>query len=118
MPHYRISDAARGDIVDILRHSQMQFGESARKRYQTLILTTLQTLAKTPHHVASRARDEIAPGLRSYHLSHSRQHANPRHATVKNPRHIVFYRLAHDKAVEVVRCLHDAMDVQLHLPDE
>jgi len=37
---------------------------------------------------------------------------------VKNPRHIVFYRVASDDVIDVVRLLHDAMDVQLHLPND
>ncbi len=45
MPQYRISDAARADIVDILRLSQTQFGDQARQRYQALILAALQVIA-------------------------------------------------------------------------
>ena len=103
MPQYRISNAARADIVDILRLSQTQFGDQARQRYQALILAALQTIAGTPYRIGSHDRDEIAPGLRSYHLIYSRQKANPPHGTVKRPRHIVFYRVANDDVIEVVR---------------
>lgn len=75
MPQYRISNQACADIVDILRLSQTQFGDQARQRYQALILTALQALADTPYRLGSRDRDELAPGLRSYHLIYSRQHA-------------------------------------------
>jgi len=118
MPQYRISNAARADIVDILRLSQMQFGDQARQHYQALILAALQAIAGTPYRVGSHDRDEIAPGLRSYHLIYSRQHAKQTHGTVKSPRHIVFYRVANDEVIEVVRLLHDAMEVQLHLPND
>lgn len=77
MPQYRISNAARADIVDILRLSQTQFGDQARQRYQALILTALQALASTPYCIGSHDRDELAPGLRSYHLTYSRQQVNP-----------------------------------------
>jgi toxin ParE1/3/4 len=50
----------------------------------------------------------------SYHLIYSRQQA--KHP--KSPRHIVFYRVANDDVIEVVRLLHDAMEVQLHLPND
>jgi toxin ParE1/3/4 len=30
----------------------------------------------------------------------------------------VFYRVANDALIEVVRLLHDAMEVQLHLPND
>ena len=118
MPQYRISNAARADIVDILRLSHTQFGDQARQRYQALILAALQALADAPHRIGSHDRDELAPGLRSYHLSYSRQQAKQTHGTVKSPRHIVFYRVANDALIEVVRLLHDAMEVQLHLPND
>jgi toxin ParE1/3/4 len=105
MAQYRISNAARADIVDVLRHSNTQFGEQARQRYQKLILTALQFIAATPHHVVSHARDEITPGLRSYHLIHSRQNAKYVQAAVKEPRHIVCYRVADNEVIEIVRLL-------------
>ncbi|MCU1776482.1 type II toxin-antitoxin system RelE/ParE family toxin [Pseudomonas sp. 14P_5.3_Bac1] len=107
MPQYRITNAARADIVDILRLSQTQFGDQARQRYTALILAALRALASTPYRIGShdrRDRRELAPGLRSYHLIYSR--------------HIVFYRVANDDLIEVVRLLHNAMDVQLHLPND
>ena len=112
MPPYRISNAARADIVDILRLSQTQFGDQARQRYQALILAALQAI------IGSHDRDELAPGLRSYHLIYSRQQAKHPHGTVKSPRHIVFYRVVNDDVIEVVRLLHDAMELQLHLPND
>lgn len=118
MPQYRISNAARADIVDILRLSQTRFGDQARQRYQTLILTALKAVASTPYCIGSHDRDELAPGRRSYHLTYSRQQARHPHGTVKSPRHVVFYRLANDDVIEVVRFLHDAMEVQLHLPND
>lgn len=118
MPQYRISNPARTDIVDILRLSQTQFGDQARQRYQALILAALQALADTPNRIGSHKRDELAPGLRSYHLVYSRQQAKHLHGTVKGPRHIVFYRVANDGVIEVVRLLHDAMEVQFHLPND
>ncbi len=118
MPQYRISNAARADIVDILRLSQTQFGDQARQRYQTLILTALQALASKPYCIGSHDRDELAPRLRSYHLTYSRQQAKHPSGAVKSPRHIVFYRMVNDDLIEVVRLLHDAMEVQLHLPND
>ena len=118
VPQYRISNAARTDIVDILKLSQTQFGDHARRRYQALILAALQAIADTPYRIGSHDRDELAPGLRSYHLIFSRQQARHPHGMVKSPRHIMFYRVASDDVIEVVRLLHDAMEVQLHLPND
>lgn len=118
MPQYRISDAARSDIVDILRHSQVEYGDPARRRYQALILTALQSIASTPQCIGSQQRNELAPGLRSYHLNYARQQAKQSEGTVKSPRHIVFYRVANDQVIEIVRLLHEAMEVRMHLSDE
>jgi toxin ParE1/3/4 len=118
MSQYRISNAARADIIDILRLFQTQFGDQARRRYQALILVALQAIAGTPYRIGSHERDELAPGLRSYHLVYSRQQTKHTHGTVKSPRHVVFYRVPNDDVIEVVRLLHDAMDVQLHLPND
>ena len=118
MPRYRISNSTRADIVDILRLSQTQFGDQARQRYQALIVAALQALADTPYCIGSHDRDELSPGLRSYHLIYSREQAKQTHGTVKSPRHIVFYRVASDDVIEIIRFLHDAMEVQLHLPND
>ena len=86
--------------------------------YQALILAALQALADWPYRIGSLDRDELAPGLRSYHLIYSRQQAKQTRGTVKSPRHIVFYPVANDDLIEVVRLLHDAMELQLHLPND
>lgn len=117
MVQYRISVPAQTDIVDILRHSQAQFGTAARQRYQRLILTALEGLAVAPHRIGSSFRDDIAPNLKSIHLHYWRKHSATTHGVVLKPRHIIFYRLADDNFIEVVRILHDAMESRLHLPE-
>ncbi|NMX53037.1 type II toxin-antitoxin system RelE/ParE family toxin [Pseudomonas veronii] len=112
------TNAARADIVDILRVSQTQSGDQARRRYQALILGSLQAIAGAPYRVGSHDRDELAPGLRSYHFIYSRQQAKHAHETVKSPRHILFYRVADGDVIEVIRLLHDSMEVLLHLPND
>lgn len=114
---YRISHTARSDITDILEYTQTQFGTDARLRYQQLLRTAFEDLARAPSRIGSCMRDEIGSGLRSFHLTHSRRRAEDEHGLVKHPRHVVFYRIADDQVMEVVRILHDAMEARLHLPD-
>jgi len=115
MAKYRIAHTAVSDIEDVLRYSQVQFGARARVRYQELIRTAIEDLAVTPTRVGSSPRDEISPGLRSFHLTYVRERAATTTGTVQRPRHIVFYRLADDQVIEIVRILHDAMEVGQHL---
>ncbi|WP_341962558.1 type II toxin-antitoxin system RelE/ParE family toxin [Pseudomonas sp. RC10] len=116
-PRYRISQTALSDITDILRHSQVQFGSDARLRYQALLQAAIGDIARTPARIGSSIRDEIAPGLRSFHLIYSRTRAATVHGLVQKPRHVVFYRVANDHVIEIVRILHDAMEARLHLPE-
>lgn len=53
-------------------------------------------------------------GLRSIHLVYCR--SMPNVGKVVRPRHVVFYRVATDQVLEVVRVLHDSMDLDQHLP--
>ncbi|UUQ64859.1 type II toxin-antitoxin system RelE/ParE family toxin [Pseudomonas fuscovaginae UPB0736] len=115
MAKYRLSHAALHDIEDVLRYSQAQFGSRARGRYQELIRTAIEDLALAPDRVGSSPRDELAEGLRSFHLIHVRQQAATSTGRVQKPRHVVFYRLADDQVIEIVRILHDAMEVRQHL---
>ncbi|AZC84044.1 MULTISPECIES: type II toxin-antitoxin system RelE/ParE family toxin [Pseudomonas] len=118
MTQYRITNTALSDIADILKHTQVQFGTGARVRYQELIRTAIEDLALVPTRIGSSMRDEVAFGLRSFHLVHSRKRAATANGMVQSPRHIVFYRLAEDQVIEIVRILHDAMEARLHLPQD
>ncbi|MCT5390434.1 type II toxin-antitoxin system RelE/ParE family toxin, partial [Pseudomonas aeruginosa] len=53
-------------------------------------------------------------GLRSIHLVYCR--SMPNVGKVVRPRHFVFFRVATDQVLEVVRVLHDSMDLDQHLP--
>lgn len=114
MAQYRITHDARADIVDALGYTQVQFGAEARRRYQSLILTAFGSIAEQPERIGSLARDELAEGIRSLHLIYCRGKAAG--GRIARPRHVVFYRLGADQVVEIVRLLHEAMEVKRHLP--
>lgn len=44
MTRYQLSAAAQADLVNILAWTHEQFGEAARKRYETLIATALRDI--------------------------------------------------------------------------
>ncbi|MFD2645368.1 type II toxin-antitoxin system RelE/ParE family toxin [Pseudomonas japonica] len=106
----RISRQARDDIADILRFTQDKFGPGARRRYQELLQAGLHAIGDDPQRAGSQAREEIAAGLRSLHLIFCRSQTR-----VLKPRHILFYRQGRDEVVEVVRVLHEVMELASHL---
>lgn len=117
MFRYRLSDAAQGDIVSILAWTHEQFGEAARVRYESLIVTALRDVASQPDRPGSLARPELGAGVRTWHLRLSRVHVTPGMGAVRRPRHFVVYR-SEPALVVVGRLLHDAMELARHLgPD-
>lgn len=109
----RISHQARTDIADTLRFTQVRLGESIKDRYQDLLQTTFHCIAEQPTLPGSKLRDELAPGLRSLHLSLNVLEMTD--GRMISPRHVVFYRAGTDQTVEILRVLHDAMEVAQHL---
>ncbi|WP_252090613.1 type II toxin-antitoxin system RelE/ParE family toxin [Pseudomonas sp. MWU13-3659] len=109
----RMTPQARTDIADTLRFTQVRLGESVRNRYQDLLQTTFHSIAEQPTLPGSMMRDELSPGLRSLHLSFNVMKVAD--GRLLSPRHIVFYRTGTDQAVEILRILHDAMEVAQNL---
>ena len=106
----RLTQAAEADFQQIVRWSAQQFGKRQAIVYANLIGHTLEELAHGPDIPGVRRRDEIARGLRTIHVSRKGRHG----------RHFVIFRVSPDqgaRAIEVLRLLHDAMDVERHLPD-
>jgi toxin ParE1/3/4 len=114
MFRYRLSEAAQGDVVNILAWTQEQFGEAARLRYESLIVAALRDVASQPERPGSLARPELGVGVRSWHLRLSRGHVKPGVDVVRRPRHFLVYRFEPDLVV-VGRVLHDAMELARHL---
>lgn len=111
---FRLSDAAQGDVLDILAWTHEQFGETARLRYESLIVAALRDVASQPDRLGSLARPELGAGVRTWHLRLSRDHVKPGVGVVRRPRHFLVYRSA-PALVVVGRMLHDAMELAQHL---
>ncbi|MEN1395868.1 type II toxin-antitoxin system RelE/ParE family toxin, partial [Pseudomonas aeruginosa] len=83
-------------------------------RHESRRRPALEAVATDPQQVGSISREELGAGLRSIHLVYCR--SMPNVGKVVRPRHFVFYRVATDQVLEVVRVLHDSMDLDQHLP--
>jgi len=105
---YRLSNAARTDIVQILAWTHQHFGGLTRKRYEHLLATALRDIASDPLRPGSAGRPELGEGARSWHLRLSGGRAR---FTVQRPRHFIIYRALAEGGIAVARILHDAMDI-------
>lgn len=113
---YRLSASAEEDIEQILAWTETRFGESGRHRYEALLVTGLRQLASDPKLPGSIERPEIGPAIRTYHLRYSRKQARIAEGLVHAPRHFVLYRAVRDDLIGIGRVLHDAMEIERHLP--
>lgn len=111
-----LTPAARQDIRDISRWSELKFGKEAAVRYRTLLMQALRDLEADPGRSGSRERPELlVSGARTYHLSLSRTRAGQ--PGVKRPRHFILYRSTAPGFIEIARILHDSSDLIRHLPE-
>ena len=112
MAGYRLSAAAQADLINILAWTHERFGESARERYEALVVAALRDVAAQPDRAGSIERPELGEGVRSWHLRLSRERARLATGIVRRPRHFLIYRMDNG------RVLHDAMEPALHLGAE
>jgi toxin ParE1/3/4 len=111
----RIARLADEDIVSILRWSLGEFGPAACRRYEALLTVALESLREDPERFGSIARPEFGTAIRTYHLRFSRDKARTPEGVVHRPRHQVAYRTLGEWGLEIIRILHDSMELQRHL---
>lgn len=105
----RLSAAAERDFQEILRWTAERFGRRQANTYARVLSAALEALVSGPTIFGARRRDEISPGLLTLHVARKGNKG----------RHIVLFRIAPDpdeRTVDVLRLLHDSMDIGQHLP--
>jgi toxin ParE1/3/4 len=102
----RLGAVAEIDFANIVKWTTENFGVRQSRVYQKTLVQAIGELAEGPDVTGSKARDEIMPGLRTVHVA--------RHG--RRGSHFLMYRVAPKTTVEIVRILHDRMDLQRHFP--
>jgi len=113
-----VAPKARGDIASILAWTEEHFGPLTLKRYAKLIATAIEQIAENPERAGSSQRPEIAENYRTYHLYFSRKSAGLAGNRIRQPRHLLLYRVTGSNVLEIGRVLHESMDFQANLPEE
>lgn len=113
-----LTPAAERDITEALIWSEEKFGTRAALRYGSILKQGLQDIGSDPLRPGSLARPELGLEVRSYHLHFSRNRARIGVGIVRSPRHFVLYRLREPGMLDVLRILHDARDLERHIPEE
>jgi toxin ParE1/3/4 len=109
MASFKISLGAQDDLETILAASEQRWGVEARERYASLLIATIRKIARDPFGAATKARDELQPGVRSLHIRFA-----GRRRLVQQPVHVVFFRTK-GAEIEIARILHERMDPLTHI---
>lgn len=105
----RLTATAEADFRDILRWTTEQFSEQQARAYATTLSSAVEALAAGPSVIGVSTRDDVAPGLFSLHVARQGHKG----------RHFVMFRIGRQRdrhVIEILRILHDAMDLPRHLP--
>jgi toxin ParE1/3/4 len=93
---YLLGERAEADLAEIWRYTAQQWTVAQADKYYRMIVAALETLAANPE--IGRQRDDVRSGYRRYDAG----------------AHVVFYRVVRND-IEIVRVLHQNMDVERHL---
>lgn len=104
----RLSPSSQRDLAGILQYTAENFGSRQEGIYRKTVTMALTALRAGPDLRDSVRRDEIAAGHWSLHIARKGRRG----------RHLILYREGPARTIEVVRILHDAMDLARHLPPQ
>ncbi|MFH7319713.1 type II toxin-antitoxin system RelE/ParE family toxin [Desulfurivibrio sp. D14AmB] len=105
----RLTRAAEDDFQQIIRWTAANFGRRQAGTYARTLATAIEALRGGPNIVGARPREEIGPGIHTLHVARRGRRG----------RHFVVFRASRtEQFIDVLRLLHDGMDLQQHLPPE
>lgn len=102
----RLSAAAERDFASILEWTNERYGPRQARFYRDALEEGIRALRNGPDVPGAKRRDDIIAGIWSLHIARNRRHG----------RHFLLYRVTGESTIEIVRILHDSMDIARHLP--
>jgi toxin ParE1/3/4 len=115
MARFRLARPAQIDLARILATSAERWGTDGRQRYATVLADAMRQVADEPQGPLTKKRTELRSGIRSFHIRYARRSADA--AKVRRPVHVLYYRVAQEGVIEIVRVLHEKMDPSRHLDE-
>ena len=97
----RLAARAELDFSEIITWTIENFGERQARTYVETLSLAIEALHDGPEQLGAKARDDIGPGIRTLHVARQG----------RSGRHFVVFREAKDQYIDVLRLLHDSMDL-------
>ena len=101
----RLARQAESDLEEILRWTAMRFGAAQAEYYAVTVVSAIEALHGGPHIAGVRLRNEIGENVATLHVARQG----------RKGRHFVVFRVADANMIEVLRLLHDSMDLPRHV---
>jgi toxin ParE1/3/4 len=102
----RLANRAEKDYFEIVQWTADSFGPQRAAVYAETLSLAIGDLANGPDVLGAKRRDEIGNGILTLHVA--------RHG--RRGRHFVVFRISDTTTIDVLRLLHDSMDLARHLP--
>ena len=106
--HIRLTSQAEQDLLEITRWTTENFGTRQAEQYAETIGLAIEALHEGPEILGAKVRDEIGTGIRTLHVARQG----------RKGRHFVAFSVSEGHIINVLRLLHDSMDLAKHLPED
>ena len=102
----RLAAQAELDFSEIITWTLENFGERQAETYAETLTLAIEALHDGPEQLGAKARHDIGPGISTLHVARQG----------RSGRHFVVFSEAKDQYIDVLRLLHDSMDLARHIP--
>ncbi len=105
----RLTKTAESDYQSIIAWTLREFGDRQARHYSDTLSATLLALTAGPAVPGAKERSEVGQGSFTLHVARGGHEG----------RHFVLFRVGPNdgRHIDVLRILHDAMDLTRHIPD-
>ncbi len=101
----RLASKAEQDFFEIVQWSAVNFGQQQAVAYAETLSLAISALAEGPEVLGAKRRDEIGNGILTLHVARQG----------RKGRHFVVFRVGGASTIDVLRLLHDSMDLVRHV---
>jgi len=102
----RLVATSQRDYLEVIQRSAQDFGPLQAQAYAQTLASTLDALREDgPLTIGVKAREEIGAGIFTLHAARFKRKAS----------HFVVFRVPDAQTIEVLRILHDRIDLARHI---
>jgi toxin ParE1/3/4 len=103
----RLVAASEQDYLGVIKRSAQDFGSVQAEAYAETLEKAINALREDgPDTIGVKEREEIGPNIFTLHVARHKRKAS----------HFLVFRVLEIRTIEILRILHDRMDLARHIP--